>query len=54
MQITMWREILDPYYLAVDEILVKFNHIIESYRKSGSYSPIEEVTGRVKSISKHT
>lgn len=51
MQITMWREILDPYYLAVDEILVKFNHIIESYRKSGSYSPIEEVTGRVKSIS---
>lgn len=47
----MWREILEPYALAVDEMKIKFNHIIEAYRKSGMYSPIEQVTGRVKTIS---
>lgn len=51
MEIQLWREILEPYALAVDEMTVKFNHIIESYRKAGMYSPIEQVTGRVKSIS---
>ena len=51
MEIQLWREILEPYALAVDEMLVKFNHIIEAYRKSGMYSPIEQVTGRVKTIS---
>lgn len=51
MQIQMWREILDPYSLAVDELVVKFNHIIDCYRNKGEYSPIEQVTGRVKTIS---
>lgn len=51
MEIQLWREILDPYVLAVDELVVKFNHIIEEYRKLGEYSPIEQVHGRVKSIS---
>lgn len=51
MEIQLWREILDPYVLAVDELTVKFNHIIEEYRKMGSYSPIEQVHGRVKTIS---
>lgn len=51
MEIQLWREILEPYALAVDELMVKFNHIIESYRKAGMYSPIEQVTGRVKTIS---
>jgi putative GTP pyrophosphokinase len=51
MEIQLWREILDPYYLAVDELVVKFNHIIEQYRHSGAYTPIELVTGRVKTIS---
>ena len=51
MEIQLWREILEPYALAVDEMLVKFNHIIEAYRKAGMYSPIEQVTGRVKTIS---
>ena len=32
MEIQLWREILDPYSLAVDELMVKFNHIIEEYR----------------------
>jgi putative GTP pyrophosphokinase len=50
MEIQLWRELLEPYSLAVDEMTVKFDHIIEAYRKSGMYSPIEQVTGRVKSI----
>ena len=51
MEIQLWRELLEPYALAVDEIVVKFEHLISSYRKSGNYSPIEQVNGRVKSIS---
>ena len=51
MEILLWREILDPYVLAVDELVVKFNHIINEYRNAGEYSPIEQVNGRVKTIS---
>lgn len=51
MEIQLWREILDPYTLAVNELVVKFNHIIEEYKHVGAYSPIEQVTGRVKTIS---
>lgn len=51
MEIQLWRKILDPYILAVDELVVKFNHIIKEYRESGEYSPIEQVDGRVKKIS---
>ena len=51
MEIQLWREILHPYVLAVDELVVKFNHIITEYRLVGDYSPIEQVNGRVKTIS---
>ncbi len=51
MEIQLWREILSPYEQAVDELLIKFNHIIAQYRNQGLYSPIETVTGRVKKIS---
>lgn len=51
MEIQLWREILDPYALAVDELVLKFNHIIREYRNAGLYSPIELVNGRVKKIS---
>ena len=51
MEIQLWREILDPYALAVDELITKFNHIIDEYKHVGAYSPIEQVTGRVKTIS---
>ena len=51
MKIQLWRELLAPYELAVDELLVKFNHIINEYRQEAVYSPIEQVTGRVKKIS---
>lgn len=51
MEIQLWKEILTPYELAVEELLIKFNHIIKDYKARGLYSPIETVTGRVKSIS---
>lgn len=51
MEIQLWREILAPYSQAVDELLIKFNHIIADYMNASMYSPIEAVTGRVKTIS---
>lgn len=51
MEIQLWREMLDPYELAVDELVLKFNHVIREYRNAGLYSPIEQVAGRVKTIS---
>lgn len=50
VEIQLWRELLDPYQLAVDELLLKFNHVIREHRMKGKYSPIEEVDGRVKDI----
>ena len=29
MEIQMWKEILTPYDLAVEELQIKFNHIIK-------------------------
>ncbi|MDY5023316.1 MAG: GTP pyrophosphokinase family protein [Blautia sp.] len=51
MEIQLWRSILCPYELAVRELIVKFEHIIDEHRQNDLYSPIEEVQGRVKSIS---
>lgn len=51
MEIQLWRDLLSPYEQAVDELLIKFNHIKAEFRNSGQYSPIESVTGRVKNIS---
>jgi putative GTP pyrophosphokinase len=50
MEIQLWRKILDPYNQAVDELVVKFNHIKKEFRDERLYSPIEEVSGRVKRI----
>lgn len=51
MEIQLWRTILSPYELAVRELTLKFNHIIREHREHDLYSPMEQVTGRVKSIS---
>lgn len=51
MEIQLWREILEPYRLAVDELVVKFMHIKRQYQYARMYSPIESVSGRVKRIS---
>lgn len=50
MEIQLWRSILCPYELAVKELIVKFEHIISEHRKNDLYSPIEQVSGRVKSV----
>ncbi len=50
MNMKLWREILYPYEMAVDELVLKFNNIQREYRNAGEYSPIESVTGRVKKI----
>lgn len=50
MEMQLWREMLSPYEVAVEEIVVKFNHMIKEHREQGRYSPIEQITGRVKSI----
>ena len=47
MELQLWREMLTPYELAVDELVLKFRHIIREYRNVGRYSPIEQVDGRV-------
>lgn len=50
MEIQLWKELLTPYELAVEELELKFKHIIKEYHEAGLYSPIEDVLGRVKSI----
>ena len=51
MEIQLWRSILCPYELAVGELEVKFNHIIDECKENDVYCPIEQVEGRVKSVS---
>ena len=51
MDIKLWKELLYPYEMAVDELTLKLNNIIKEYHATGEYSPIEMVTGRVKKIS---
>ena len=46
----MWKEILNPYELAVEELQVKFNHMVKEYRQAGIYSPIEQVLEGVNPI----
>ena len=50
METQLWREILTPYDLAVKELIVKFEHLIYEHRSRGLYSPIEQVSGRVKTV----
>lgn len=50
MEISLWKETLLPYSLAVDELVVKFNHMKRAAEDMGKYSPIYSISGRVKSI----
>lgn len=51
MEIINWKEALLPYEQAVDELVVKFKSIQKEYDKLQMHSPIEQVNGRVKTIS---
>lgn len=50
MEIQEWREFLIPYEQAMNELLTKFRNIMMEYKQRGLYSPIEQVSGRVKTI----
>ena len=50
MEIHLWRELLIPYELAVKELVIKFNHLKKEHKEKDLYSPIEQVSGRVKTI----
>ena len=50
MEIQLWKELLEPYKEAVNELVMKFNHLKDMHNVSNTYSPIESVEGRVKSI----
>ncbi|HEL0573466.1 TPA: GTP pyrophosphokinase family protein [Streptococcus equi subsp. zooepidemicus] len=45
-----WEEFLDPYIQTVGELKIKLRSIRKQFRKQNRYSPIEFVTGRVKSV----
>lgn len=51
MEIQLWRSMLCPYELAVKELTLKFEHMIQEHKINDLYSPIEQVSGRVKSVS---
>ena len=46
-----WKKILTPYEQAVSELKLKFKAIRNQLQDAGEYSPIEFVTGRVKTVS---
>lgn len=51
MDILLWHKLLSPYEMAVAELMLKFNNLKREYQQQGRYCPIEQVIGRVKSIS---
>ena len=50
MDIQLWKEWLRPYDDAVEELVMKFQHIRRQHLTNNTYSPIESVKGRVKSV----
>lgn len=51
MELRLWKERLHPYELAVDELVMKLQFVIKEHMDCGVYCPIENVNGRVKSMS---
>lgn len=45
-----WKQALIPYEQAVDELVIKFKGIKREYQIANKISPIEEVSGRVKTV----
>ncbi|WP_398586889.1 MULTISPECIES: GTP pyrophosphokinase family protein [unclassified Streptococcus] len=45
-----WEAFLDPYIQTVGELKIKLRGIRKQFRKQNQHSPIEFVTGRVKSV----
>ena len=45
-----WKLFLAPYEQAVSELKVKLKSIRQQYKENNLHTPIEFVTGRVKSV----
>ncbi|HEO3879539.1 TPA: GTP pyrophosphokinase family protein [Streptococcus agalactiae] len=45
-----WETFLDPYIQTVGELKIKLRGIRKQFRKQNRHSPIEFITGRVKSV----
>ena len=45
-----WNEFLIPYAQAVDELKIKFRNLRKEFLEKNEHSPIEFVTGRVKTV----
>jgi len=45
-----WQSFCIPYEQTMQELIVKFQNMISEYQSLGLYSPVEQVTGRVKSF----
>lgn len=45
-----WKQALLPYEQAVDELVIKFKGIKREYHTANLISPIEDVSGRVKTV----
>ncbi|TWS95613.1 GTP pyrophosphokinase family protein [Streptococcus sp. sy010] len=50
MEMKDWEAFLDPYIQTVGELKIKLRGIRKQFRKQNQHSPIEFVTGRVKSV----
>ena len=53
MEIQLWRSILCPYELAVKELTVKFQHIIEEHRENDSIFPYRTGKRQGKKCDQH-
>lgn len=51
MEVQDWEEFFIPYEQAVDELVLKFETLRKQFLTLEEYSPIENVLGRVKTIS---
>ncbi len=48
MEIQLWRSILSSYELAVQELIIKFEHLIKEYRTNDRYSPLKKSREELK------
>lgn len=51
METRLWHEMLMPYYVAVEELKLKFENLAKECKTLKQYVPFEVVEGRVKTIS---
>ncbi len=51
MEIINWQEKLIPYEQGIEEVICKINGLRDGYNKMGKPSPVQSVSGRIKTTS---